>query len=131
MKRLKNYLRPFLSWRFLICFFLSWFVTNGWSYIFIIIGLVFDINWIFNVGAGWQAFLWMPFTPEKLVTIPMAMWFNFKLFKDEKTTGLLNDMLGQAKADWQKAKAALKRFGKATVNHTPSQVTWIDWRANR
>ena len=131
MQRIKNYLRPFLSWKFLLCFFLAWFVTNGWSYAFIIIGLLCDIDWMFDVGAGFQAFLWMPFTPEKLVTIPMAMWFNFKIFKDEKTTTMLANMLSQAKEDWGKAKGLLKRFGKATINNMPSQVTWIDWRVKK
>lgn len=112
MKRLKNYLRPFLSWRFLVCFFLAWFVTNGWSYAFIIIGASCGIDWMWEVGAGWQAFLWMPFTPEKLVTIPMSIWFNFKLFKDEKTTTLLNNMLEQARYDWNKVKGWFKRGKK-------------------
>lgn len=109
MKRIKNYLRPFLRWKFLLCFFLAWLITNGWSYAFIIIGELCSIDWMFNVGVGWQAFLWMPFTPEKLVTMPMAMWFNYKMFKDDKTTKMLENMLNQAKDDWQ---GLLKRFGK-------------------
>ena len=100
MQRLKNYLRPFMSWKFLLCFFLAWLVTNGWSYIFIIIGTTCDINWMLNTALSYQAFLWMPFTPEKLVTIPMAMWFNAKMFKDEKTHNNLTKMKEQALKDW-------------------------------
>ena len=107
--RLKNYLRPFLSWKFLLCFFLAWFITNGWSYVFVIIGTVCHIEWMFDIGVGWQALLWLPFTPEKLVTIPIAVWFNFKLFKDAKTERLLNDMLAQAKSDWNKIKGWFKK----------------------
>lgn len=59
---------------------------------------------MFDVGAGWQAFLWLPCTPEKLVTIPMAMWFNFKLFKDAKTEAHLKTMLEQARYDWDKVR---------------------------
>lgn len=112
MKRLKNYLRPFLSLKFLLCFFLAWFIVNGWAYAFILIGWLCDINWMFNTGLGWQAFLWAPFTPEKLVTIPMAMWFNFKLFKDEETHELLSNMKQQAKEDWQKIKSKFRRKKK-------------------
>lgn len=111
-RRLKNYLRPFLSLKFLLCFFLAWQVTNGWSYAFIIIGLTCDIPWMFNVGTGWQAFLWMPFTPEKLVTIPLAMWFNKLIFRDEKTKRMLGAMKNQAKDDWQGIKNKFRRKKK-------------------
>ena len=112
MQRLKNYLRPFLSLKFLLCFFLAWLVTNGWSYAFIIIGWTCNINWMFNVGIGYQAFLWMPFTPEKLVTIPMAIWFNATIFKDKKTHDNLTKMKEQAISDWNKIKSKFKRGGK-------------------
>lgn len=84
-------------------------ITNGWSYIFIIIGTACNINWLLNTGLGWQTFLWLPFTPEKLVTIPIAMWFNFKLFNDEKTNMLLTNMKKQALQDWNKVKNKFKR----------------------
>lgn len=63
-------------------------------------------------GAAWQAFLWMPFTPEKLVTIPMAMWFNTLIFRDKKTNKLLLNMKLQAQEDWSKIKAKFKRRKK-------------------
>ena len=109
MQRLKNYLKPFLSFKFLACFFLAWLVTNGWSYAFIIIGASCKINWMFNTGISYQAFLWLPCTPEKLVTIPLAMWFNTLIFKDEKTQKSLNNMKKQAKEDWNKIKSKFKR----------------------
>jgi hypothetical protein len=84
-------------------------ITNGWAYVFIVIGSTCNITWMLTVGTSYQAFLWMPFTPEKLVTIPIAMWFNFKLFKDEKTDILLKNMLNQAKEDWQKIKSKFRR----------------------
>jgi hypothetical protein len=109
MKRIKNYLKPFLSWKFLLCFFLAWLITNGWSYIFIIIGLACDIKLLLNIGIGYQTFLWLPITPEKLITIPMAMWFNFRIFHDKQTDELLVNMKQQAKEDWQKIKNKLRR----------------------
>lgn len=112
MSRLRNYLKPFLSWKFLLCFALAWMITNGWAYVFIIVGTTCDITWMWTVGTSYQAFLWMPFTVEKLVTIPIAMWFNFKLFKDEKTAEALTNMLNQAKDDWKAIKSKFKRKKK-------------------
>ena len=104
MQRFKNYFRPFLSLKFLLCFLLAWSITNGWAYIFIFLGSYYSINWMFTIGTTYMAFLWLPFTPEKLVTIPLAIWFNLKLFKDHKTNQLLINMKKQAFDDWQKFK---------------------------
>ena len=106
---MKNYLKPFLSIKFLVCFFLAWMITNGWSYIFLAIGYLKDIDWMLNVALAYQAFLWLPVTPEKLITIPIAMWFNFRLFKDDKTTLLLSNMKSQAQSDWDKIKSKFRR----------------------
>ena len=73
---------------------------------------------MFNAGAAWQAFLWLPCTPEKLVTIPMAMWFNAKLFKDKKTQQDLANMKEQAWKDWNKFKSKFKRRHKMKTTTT-------------
>ena len=111
-ERLKNYIRPFLSIKFLICFGLAWMITNGWSYIFVAVGASAKIDWMLTVGTSYQAFLWLPVTPEKLVTIPIAMWFNFLLFKDKKTEENLKKMKQQALDDWNKTKEKLKKIFK-------------------
>jgi hypothetical protein len=64
---------------------------------------------LLNIGIGYQTFLWLPITPEKLITIPMAMWFNFKIFHDEETNKLLANMKNQAKEDWNKIKNKFRR----------------------
>lgn len=64
------------------------------------------------MAISYQAFLWLPCTPEKLVTIPLAMWFNSLLFKDEKTQRLLLNMKLQAKEDWSKIKSKFKKKEK-------------------
>lgn len=120
MERIKNYLRPFLKWKFALCFFIAWFIINGWSYIFILIGSLCDITWMLNSGAGWQAFLWLPGTPEKLVLIPMAMWFNAKFIHDEKTHTDLAEMRKQALADWKKFTGLFKRKKKEQAIATDS-----------
>lgn len=106
---MKNYLKPFLSIKFLICFFLAWMITNGWSYIFLAIGYLKDIDWMLKVALAYQAFLWLPITPEKLITIPIAMWFNFRLFKDDKTAALLDDLKAQALKDWNRIKSRFRK----------------------
>ena len=60
-------------------------ITNGWSYIFVIVGIYFRNNWLLGIGGAYQTFLWLPFTPEKIVTVAISIWLG-KLFfpKDKK-----------------------------------------------
>ena len=79
-----------LNPRFLLCFGIAWLITNGWSYIFLGIGTYYGIGWMIAAGGGYLTFLWFPFTPEKLVTVLIAMWLLKLLFpNDEKTLGVL------------------------------------------
>ena len=98
----KKLIEFILNPRFLLCFGLAWMITNGWCYIFIGVGSYYDIEWMFYIGTTYLAFLWLPITPEKIITIPMAIAFLRVLFpKDEKTLAVLTHM-------YQKAKDALK-----------------------
>lgn len=107
------YLKPFTNWRFLISFGLAWMITNGWCYLFILFGSVFNIQWMWAVGTGYAAILYLPFTVEKLITIPMAMWFQSKLFKkDEKLRQQFMDMKKEAHKDWEKIKSWFRRKDK-------------------
>lgn len=93
-----DYIKPFLNWRFLISFFFAWMITNGWAYLFMIIGGALKIKWMLAVGTSYQTFLWLPCTPEKLVTIPIAIFIHKKLFpKDFKNINTLNNLLKNAK----------------------------------
>ena len=47
-------------------------ITNGWSYILLGTETLFDIAWMKAVAAGYLAFLWLPVSPEKLVTLAIA-----------------------------------------------------------
>ena len=52
-----------------------------------------------------MAFLWLPVTPEKLITIPIAIFFLRWLFpKDEKTLLLIRRIGSDAKKKVQDAK---------------------------
>ena len=101
-EKFKTVVEFILNPRFLLCFGLAWMITNGWCYIFIGVGSYYDIGWMFYVGTTYLAFLWLPITPEKIVTIPLAIAFLKLLFpRDKYTLGVLIDM-------YQKAKDALK-----------------------
>ena len=104
-KKLWVYFKPFTNWKFLISFGIAWMITNGWCYLFMIFGKTLDIGWMFAVGTAYAAFLYMPFTPEKLITIPMAMFFQKILFrKDEKLQEQFLNMKLEAKEDWNSTK---------------------------
>ena len=45
------------------------------------IGIYADITWAKVTATAYLAFLWLPFTPEKLITIPLAVFIQKLLFK--------------------------------------------------
>lgn len=99
------YFKPFTNWKFLISFGLAWMITNGWCYVGLTIGFAFDINWLKAVCGTYAGILYLPFTLEKLITIPLAMWFQRILFKrDEKLKKQFEEMKAQAVSDWHLLK---------------------------
>ncbi len=91
--KIKKCIEFILNPRLLICFAAGWMITNGWSYVFIVIGTMFDIKWMAAVGAGYLAFLWLPISAEKIITCAIAIYFLKKFFpNDEKTLGVLIEM---------------------------------------
>ncbi|MBP3633507.1 MAG: hypothetical protein J6J43_02910 [Oscillospiraceae bacterium] len=98
-------LRFFLNPRLLLCLGIGWMITNGWSYILFTLGTALQIEWMIAVGGGYMALLWIPATPEKLITFAIAVFLLKRLFPhDEKTLGVLKDLHAKAKAQWQKVK---------------------------
>lgn len=75
---------------------------------------VWGPNWFTTAATAWLAFLWLPTTPEKLITIPMAIIIHTKLFgkRDPKTREQLDIMLTTAKADWKATKIKLANLFK-------------------
>ncbi len=87
LKRLAIFL---LNPRFVLCFGVAWMITNGWSYILFALGTYFGIGWMIAVGGSYMAFLWLPISPEKLVTVAIAIWLLKFLFpNDQKTLAVL------------------------------------------
>jgi len=85
----KYWIKPLLKkawlyvkdWRTFISFLLAWSITNGWCYVFIVLGTWLHIKWMKITGWSYLAFLWLPTTPEKLVTIPLGVAIKKLLFK--------------------------------------------------
>jgi len=100
--------------RLLLCLALGWMITNGWSYILLGIGTYLEINWMVAVAGAYLAFLWLPISPEKLVTIAIALALLRWLFPgDTKTLAVLRRW-------YEKAKAAVirRRERKAEEKHS-------------
>ncbi len=98
LQKLKSVLQFIFNPRFLLCYGLAWLLTNGWSYILFAIGTYFEIDWMIGVSGAYLAFLWLPISPEKIVTVSIAMVLLKLLFpKDEKTLGVLTALYADAK----------------------------------
>ena len=92
-----------LNPRLLLCFGIGWIITNGWSYILMGLGTWLEIPWMIAVSGAYLAFLWFPFSPEKLVTVAIAVGLLRWLFpNDQKTLAVLIEMK-------QKVKTAIKK----------------------
>lgn len=94
----------FLNPRLLLCFGIAWMITNGWCYLFIILGAALGIPWMAAVGGAYAAFLWLPFTPEKLVTVPISIFLLRLLFPHDKAT------LAVLEKEYHLARAAASRI---------------------
>ena len=108
-EKLKNKLKKifwfFANPRLLLCLGLAWLITNGWSYIMLGLGILLDIAWMQPVASAYLAFLWIPVTPEKILTVLIAIFFLKRFFpKDEKTLGILRDMFDKVKTKHKERK---------------------------
>lgn len=91
--------------RLLLCFAIAWMITNGWAYILFGLGTYFGITWMTAVGGAYLAFLWLPISPEKIVTCAIAVALLRWFFPDDtKTLAVLKEMHAKAKGFVQKKK---------------------------
>lgn len=87
-----------LNPRLLLCFGIGWLITNGWAYLLFGIGIYYNIGWMSRVSGAYLTFLWLPFTPEKIVTCAIAIFLLRLLFpNDEKTLAILMAWFPKAK----------------------------------
>lgn len=99
IKRLfKTAVQFFLNPRLLLCFGIGWMITNGWSYVLFGLGTWLRKEWMVAVSGAYLAFLWLPFTPEKFITITIAITLLRWLFpQDKKTLGILKQTYASLK----------------------------------
>ena len=72
---------------------------------FIGIGTCFEIGWMTAVAGAYLAFLWLPISPEKIVTVALAMGLLRLLFpNDQKTLAVLKKLYGKIKGKMKKKK---------------------------
>lgn len=92
-EKLKKIILFIANPRLILCFGMGWMITNGWSYVLFGLGTFLDIPWMVAVSGAYLAFLWLPFTPEKIITLAIAIVLLKWLFpRDEKTLGILKNM---------------------------------------
>ena len=95
---LKKWTSFLLNPRLLLCVGLAWLITNGWSYIFALLGTYLDIPWMLFTGTAYLSFLWFPFTPEKLITLILSIFLLKLLFpKDTRTLLVLERECAEVK----------------------------------
>ena len=105
--KVKSFLKKALLFitnpRLLLSFGIAWLITNGWAYILFIIGTIVGNGWLIGISTSYLGLLWLPCTPEKLITIPLAILILKLLFpKDKNTLALLE-------AAFNKLKQTLRR----------------------
>ena len=84
--------------RLILCFMIGWMITNGWSYIMFGLGTYLGIEWMIAVGGAYMALLWLPFTPEKIITCAIAIALLRWLFpNDTKTLAVLRGWYEKAR----------------------------------
>ena len=92
----RRWARFLLNPRLLLCLVIAWMITNGWSYVMFGLGMLMKIHWMRVVGGAYMSFLWLPFTPEKLVTVVLAIGLTRLLYpRDRRTLGVLRRKLKQ------------------------------------
>lgn len=109
MKKIKNKIKKIIQFianpRLLLCFGIAWIITNGWSYALLGIGTYYSIGWMIAIASGYLTFLWLPISPEKIVTVAIAMVLLRFLFpNDQKTLGTLKEMSAKVKESMKRKR---------------------------
>lgn len=93
MNKLNKAIQFIANPHLLLCFGLAWCITNGWAYAFLGLGAWLGIPWMAAVASSYMVFLWLPLTPEKIVTVAIALFLLKRLFpNDQKTLRILRNL---------------------------------------
>ena len=86
----KKWVMFILNPKLLLCFAIAWFITNGWSYLALWLGIHLELTWLAAIGGAYLGLLWIPFTPEKILTVIIAFGILKLIFpRDEKTLSII------------------------------------------
>ena len=123
-KTLKKWLLVILNPKLLLCLFIAWMITNGWSYVFTALGTALDITWMTVAGTAYMGLLWVPFTPEKILTVVIAIFLMRLLFpRDKKTIAVLRQELHKLKEVYRKSQR--KRQKLRAVRRAKRQKEYV------
>ena len=101
----KTVIEFILNPHLLLCFGISWIITNGWAYIAAAIAVWLKIDWLAAVSGAYLAALWIPFTPEKIITVIIAIFLLKLIFpNDKKTLEKLHNMKEKIKTKGKQIK---------------------------
>lgn len=110
-EKIKKIILFIVNPKLLLCFGIAWMITNGWAYVLTGLGAIFEISWMVAVGGAYLAALWVPFTPEKILTLIISIWLLKLLFpNDKKTLAVLISMQEKIKEKLRSKKE--KRLSK-------------------
>ena len=102
----------------MLCWLIAWLITNGWSYILFGVGTYLNIEWMIAVAGAYLTFLWLPISPEKIVTCAIAIALLRWLFPgDEKTLAVLRGWRAKAKAAMRSRRA--RKAGEEAAKERP------------
>ncbi len=112
--KLRPWLRALTNPHLLVSLAIAWFITNGWAYCAVGIGWYLDIPTLLKVGTVWLGLLWMPGTPEKIITFGIAIGILRLLFpEDTRTLAMVRNkcrlLITHTKRGWQKFRARISR----------------------
>ena len=121
--KLRKILRFLANPRLLLCIVIAWLITNGWSYILFGLGTYFNISWMTTVAGAYIAFLWLPVSPEKIVTFAISLVLLRLLFpNDQKTLAVLKELLEKAKSALRDRKKKGKCENEYAINEEKEDV---------
>jgi len=112
LRAVKTTIALILNPHYLLCYGIAWLITNGWAYVFTVAGSMFDISWMLAVGSGYLALIWLPLTPEKLITLAIAILLLRRLFpNDQKTLAVLRRLQQSATEKWRNRRRGRRDNG--------------------
>lgn len=112
LRAVKTTIALILNPHYLLCYSIAWLITNGWAYVFTVAGSMFDISWMLAVGSGYLALIWLPLTPEKLITLAIAILLLRRLFpNDQKTLAVLRRLQQSATEKWRNRRRGRRDNG--------------------